>query len=753
MTLQLHRPDGEGGLEPAPPADADWRTQLQSPRWGTSLEGDRLPRLSNPEMNPTSRFRSVLFWLGLGVRDVPRSSCIGYGTGFWTPAAGLSRPSASRDPGATSPILHRPCDSFPKFVDSNDREIRRLQPLVDETNALEAEYEALSDEEIRAAFDELRAEVLEAAAPDEPSEDELHHPDLERRRELTKDRRKRENERLQKALDDVLPEVFAMTREAMKRTLGMRHFDVQLMGAAVLHQGKIAEMRTGEGKTLVAPLAAILNSLSGRGVHVVTVNDYLARRDPQWMGPIFHFLGVSVGMITHDASFVFEPDYPTTDERLLNLRPVTPARGVRGGHHVRHEQRVRVRLPARQHGPRARPAGPARAQLRDRRRGRQHPHRRGADAADHQRPGRGVGRPVLHVRPARAAPQGAPRGRRGGRRLLRRPQGQGRLLDRGRHREDGGLARRREHVRRRPAAGPPLRAGAAGPRPVQARPRLHRQGRRDRHRRRVHRPPDARPALERGPAPGDRGQGRPARPARERDPRHDHVPELLPAVRQAVRDDRHGDDRGRGVPQDLQARGRGHPDPPRDDPRGLRRPRVPRRAGQVQRPDRRDRRDAGGRPAGPRRHDQRREVRDAGHDAQAARHQARGPQRQVPREGVGHRRPGRPGRRGDDRHQHGRPRHGHPARRQPGRPRLRGAPQARPQPGRGGQGDVRRGAGRGQGHHRARTTTGSSRPAACTSSAPSGTTRAGSTTSCAAVPVARAIPARRASTCRSRTTS
>jgi preprotein translocase subunit SecA len=214
---------------------------------------------------------------------------------------------------------------FSRFVDSNDREIRRLEPLVHATNALEAEYEALSDEDIRHAFGDLRAEVHEAAAPEEPSEDELHHPDLERRRELTRDRRKRENERLQKALDDVAPEVFAMTREAMKRTLGMRHFDVQLMGAAVLHQGKIAEMRTGEGKTLVAPLAAVLNSLSGRGVHVVTVNDYLARRDPQWMGPVFHFLGVSVGMITHDTSFLFEPGYPTTDERLLNLRPVTRA--------------------------------------------------------------------------------------------------------------------------------------------------------------------------------------------------------------------------------------------------------------------------------------------------------------------------------------------------------------------------------------------------------------------------------------------
>jgi preprotein translocase subunit SecA len=210
-----------------------------------------------------------------------------------------------------------------RFVDSNDRELRRLQPWVDEANALEASYEAMSDQDIRAAFAELREDIHEAAAHDEPSDDEIHHPDLERRRELKKERQKKENERLQKALDEVLPEAFAMTREAMKRTLGMRHFDVQLMGAAVLHMGRIAEMRTGEGKTLVAPLAAVLNSLSGRGVHVVTVNDYLARRDPQWMGPVFHFLGVSVGMITHDASFVYEPGYPTSDERLLNLRPVT----------------------------------------------------------------------------------------------------------------------------------------------------------------------------------------------------------------------------------------------------------------------------------------------------------------------------------------------------------------------------------------------------------------------------------------------
>src|SRR6187551_3382341 len=210
-----------------------------------------------------------------------------------------------------------------RFVDSNDRELKRIQPWVDEANSLEAEFEGLTEEEIRTQFAEIRDEVRAATQPEEPSDDELHHEDLERRRELTKARRKRENEHIQKALDDALPEVFAMTREAMKRTLDMRHFDVQFIGGAVLHQGKIAEMRTGEGKTLVAPLAAVLNSMSGRGVHVVTVNDYLARRDPQWMGPVFHFLGISVGMITHDTSYVYEPDYPTTDERLLHLRPVT----------------------------------------------------------------------------------------------------------------------------------------------------------------------------------------------------------------------------------------------------------------------------------------------------------------------------------------------------------------------------------------------------------------------------------------------
>ena len=209
-----------------------------------------------------------------------------------------------------------------RFIDSNEREVKRIQPLVDQINSLEPEFEALSDAEIRERIATIRAEIAEDAAPEEPSEDEVSAEESERRRELAKERRKRDHDRMQKALDAALPEAFAATREAMRRTLGMRHFDVQLIGGVVLHQGRISEAKTGEGKTLVAPLAAILNALGGRGVHVITVNDYLARRDPQWMGPIFHFLGITVGMITHDASYLFEPGYPTNDERLINLRPV-----------------------------------------------------------------------------------------------------------------------------------------------------------------------------------------------------------------------------------------------------------------------------------------------------------------------------------------------------------------------------------------------------------------------------------------------
>jgi len=147
-------------------------------------------------------------------------------------------------------------------LDPNERALKRYSAVVEEINGLEPVVSALSDEELRKKGDEFRARLREGEDGNE-----------------------------------ILPEVFAVVREVSKRTTGLRHFDVQLMGGIALHEGKITEMKTGEGKTLVATLAVVLNAFSGRGVHVVTVNDYLARRDAEWMEPIYSFLGLSVGVI------------------------------------------------------------------------------------------------------------------------------------------------------------------------------------------------------------------------------------------------------------------------------------------------------------------------------------------------------------------------------------------------------------------------------------------------------------------------
>jgi preprotein translocase subunit SecA len=204
----------------------------------------------------------------------------------------------------------------------NETNVRHLLPTVERINELEAHYSALSDEQIREEMTEVRHEVREAAPVSEPGGEELETTDSERRAELRRAREKADAARMQDALDSVLPDVFAAAREVSWRKLGMRHFDVQLMGGMVLHQGKIAEMKTGEGKTLVAPLAAALNAMSGWGVHVVTVNDYLAKRDPQWMGPVYHGLGLSLGIIQHDSAFLFDPDYRPKDEKFAFLRPI-----------------------------------------------------------------------------------------------------------------------------------------------------------------------------------------------------------------------------------------------------------------------------------------------------------------------------------------------------------------------------------------------------------------------------------------------
>ncbi len=181
-----------------------------------------------------------------------------------------------------------------QLVDSNEKVIKRLEPVVVQINSLEAEFEKLSEAELRAKTDEFKTRLKEGAT-----------------------------------LDDLLPEAFAAVREAAKRTIGQRHFDVQLMGGIVLHQGKNAEMKTGEGKTLVATLPLYLNSLMGKGCHLATVNDYLARRDPYWMGPIYHALGVRVASIypqtpdEQSPSRLYDPTFDSGDERWRYFRPIS----------------------------------------------------------------------------------------------------------------------------------------------------------------------------------------------------------------------------------------------------------------------------------------------------------------------------------------------------------------------------------------------------------------------------------------------
>src|SRR6185503_606794 len=174
------------------------------------------------------------------------------------------------------------------FGTANERLLKRLWPIVHEINALEPEMKRLSDDELRAYTPRFREQV------------EAHIAGAELSGGTLEEQKKALREAIDEALDEILVEAFAVVREASRRATGMRHFDVQLIGGMVLHRGMIAEMRTGEGKTLVATLPVYLNALLGKGVHVVTVNDYLARRDADWMGKIYKFLGMTVGVIKND---------------------------------------------------------------------------------------------------------------------------------------------------------------------------------------------------------------------------------------------------------------------------------------------------------------------------------------------------------------------------------------------------------------------------------------------------------------------
>ncbi len=211
------------------------------------------------------------------------------------------------------------------FGTANERLIKRMMPFVALINALEEDTKKLSDEQLRAKTVEFRARIAEKVAErltglENPDELRAAGHDVEAR-EATERRAKEQDKAEREALDEILPEAFAVVREAGWRAVQMRHFDVQLIGGMVLHQGKIAEMKTGEGKTLVATLACYLNALAGHGVHVVTVNDYLAKRDAEWMGKIYEFLGLTVGVIVHDlddnerrAAYAADITYGTNNE-------------------------------------------------------------------------------------------------------------------------------------------------------------------------------------------------------------------------------------------------------------------------------------------------------------------------------------------------------------------------------------------------------------------------------------------------------
>ena len=160
-----------------------------------------------------------------------------------------------------------------RVFDTNEREVKKIRKIVDQINELESKYEALSDDELKAMTPKLKERIANGAD-----------------------------------LDSILNDAFAVVRETSKRVMKMRHYDVQCVGSIVLHQGRIAEMKTGEGKTLMSTLAIYLNGLEGKGVHVVTVNDYLAKRDAIWMAPIYHFLGLTVGVINHDSAFLYDPE-------------------------------------------------------------------------------------------------------------------------------------------------------------------------------------------------------------------------------------------------------------------------------------------------------------------------------------------------------------------------------------------------------------------------------------------------------------
>ena len=397
------------------------------------------------------------------------------------------------------------------------RILRRLKRVADQVNSIEEDFAAMSDAELRGMTVQFRERLAEG-----------------------------------ETLDDLLPEAFAAVREAATRTLGQRHFDVQLMGGAALHGGNIAEMKTGEGKTLTAVLPAYLNALAGNGVHVVTVNDYLAKRDAEWMGRIHHFLGLEVGVILSEMppaerrkQYNADVTYGTNNEfgfdYLRDNMAWSLEECVQRGHHFAIVDEVdsilidEARTPLIISGP----------------------------AEQNSRWFQEFAKIAPRLRRGEAGKDGQPGD--GDYEVDEKKKTVG-ILESGVEKVEDwlGIDNLYESVNT------PLVSF------LQNALKAKELYKRDKEYvvmngevlivRRVHRPHPARPPLQRGHAPGDRGQGRRPDQGREPDPRHDHPAELLPPLRQAGRDDRHGHDRGERVHEDLRPRRGAHSHQHADDP-------------------------------------------------------------------------------------------------------------------------------------------------------------------------------------------
>ena len=398
------------------------------------------------------------------------------------------------------------------FGTRNEREVKKMRPAVAAINDWEPKLQPLSDEALAAKTVEFKQRL----ANGEP-------------------------------LDDLMIEAYAVTREVGRRVLNMRHFDVQMIGGMVLHSGKIAEMRTGEGKTLVATLPVYLNALGGQGVHVVTVNDYLAKRDAEWMGRIYKFLGMSVGIIVHDLddderrqSYGCDITYGTNNEYGFDY--------LRDNMKFRIADCVQRQIPSfyfsdSKLGSQLRTYNYAIVDEVD------------SILIDEART------PLIISGPSEESTDKYYKINRIIPKLVRGEEIKGKepgesyttgdyTVDE-KHRsaaltEEGigkvekllGCGNLYQPENWSIAASRP--AGAQSPRAVPSRQGLPGAGRAGDHRRRVHRPRDAGPPLERRSAPGHRGQGSGEDRARESDARHHHVPELLPHVQEAGRHDRYG---------------------------------------------------------------------------------------------------------------------------------------------------------------------------------------------------------------------